>query len=139
MSKYFHTLFQLNRIREFDLENTGNLSLELRSLGTEGTQEFGFVKMPNVLPNFRARPLVACYRRDARIPTAERNTLNIAQEFQFLYLTFCRAATTICQNAITHYRLFILQYFSKETFDTTKLTIIFAAHFVEKHLDTEIQ
>jgi hypothetical protein len=25
-----------------------------------------------VLPNFRARPTFACYRRDARIPTAEK-------------------------------------------------------------------
>ncbi len=35
--------------------------------------------------------------------------------------------------------IFYPAIFSKETFDITKLTIIFAAHFVEKHLDIEIQ
>ena len=64
MPKYLHTLFQLNRIREFDLENTGNLSLDLRSLAAEGfllsrISEFGL----NI-------------NREFEIPTAEKNTLN---------------------------------------------------------------
>ena len=110
MPKYFHTLFQLNRIREFDLENTGNLSLDLRSLAAEGfllsrISEFGL----NINREFAARTCSLATEGTQEFPPLKKTLLIIAQEFQFLYLTFCRAATTICQNAITHYRLFILQ------------------------------
>lgn len=127
MPKYFHTLFQLNRIREFDLENTGNLSLDLRSLAAEGSllsriSEFGL----NI-------------NREFKIPTAEKNSLNYSTRISVSVpniLSRCDYYMSKCNHTLS---TFYPTIFSKETFDITKLTIIFAAHFVEKHLDIEIQ
>ena len=45
-----------------------------------------------VQPNFHARPLVACHRRDARIPIAEKISI-------FVRTNFCRYATMRVANS----------------------------------------
>ena len=45
-----------------------------------------------VQPNFHARPLVACHRRDARIPVAEKISI-------FARTIFCRYATMRVANS----------------------------------------
>ncbi len=140
MPKYFHTLFQLNRIREFDLENTGNLSLDLWSLAAEGSllsriSKFGL----NINREFAARTCSLATEGTQEFQPLKKNTLNYSTRNSVSVpniLSRCDYYMSKCNHTLS---TFYPTIFSKETFDITKLTIIFAAHFVEKHLDIEIQ